>query len=79
MNEIAPYSDSLKCMVKDKYGNKTYLGWNGYSLKVLGAVCPFRRDEYWLSTNIYTVSRRNLTSKIFSSMVLSDEKNEVLR
>ena len=30
----------------DKYGNKTRLGWNKYSVEVFEAIKPFRTDEY---------------------------------
>ena len=30
----------------DKYGNKTRLSWNEYSLELYEAVLPFRMDEY---------------------------------
>ena len=34
-------------MVTDKYGNKTRLGWNEYSLELFEAVAiAFRTDEY---------------------------------
>ena len=41
-------------MVTDQYGRKTHLGWNEYSLKVLDNVQSFRRDEYRLSTKLWT-------------------------
>ena len=33
-------------MVTDKYGNKTCLGLNEYSLELFQAIQPFRMDEY---------------------------------
>ena len=36
--DIAPYCDWLKCMVLEKFGNKTCLGWKEYSLDIFDAV-----------------------------------------
>ena len=51
--------DWLKCMVKDKYGNNTSLGWNESSLEDYDAVQPFRMDGYQLSTKINVLLYRS--------------------
>ena len=43
--------DRMKCMVRDKYGKKTGLGWNEYNVEVLDAIHPLEwiNIEYQLN------------------------------
>ena len=42
----------MKCMVTNKYGNKTRLGWSEYSLDIIEAICD-RIWDYPPSTHNY--------------------------